>query len=202
MPPGLPGYLPPNLPFSNRTQQYREDEARRLYEAAGYGPGNHVEFELRYNTGEDHQRIAEAVQAMWREVLGLEAELVNVEFRVLLDQMYAGQITEAFRSAWNGDYPDANTFLAIFETDDPQNLAGWSSDEYDDWMKRAAGQVDPDLRQRYLEEAERVLLRELPMAPLYYYVSKHLVSSEVGGWEDNVLDHHKSQYLSLTTAGN
>ena len=202
VPPGIEGYEPPELEFSGMSQAERNEHARRLYERAGYGPDNHVEFELRYNTGDDHQRIAEAVQSMWREVLGVEVTLVNVEFQVLLSQMRAREVTEIFRSAWNGDYADAHTFLSTQEADNPQNLPGWSSADYDEWMRRAGEQADEDTRLRYLEEAERTLLQGHAVAPLYYYVSKHLVSEDVVGWEDNVLDIHYSQHLALRPATN
>jgi oligopeptide transport system substrate-binding protein len=64
-------------------------------------------------------------------------------------------------------------------------------------MQQAANQVDPARRRLFLEEAERVLLADHPVIPLYFYVSKHLVSPEVIGWGDNVLDYHYSQHLSL-----
>ena len=67
-------------------------------------------------------------------------------------------------------------------------------------MQQAATQVDPLHKRRvFLEEAERVLLREHPVIPLYFFVSKHLVSPRVQGWGDNVLDYHYSQHLSLVT---
>ena len=80
------------------------------------------------------------------------------------------------------------------------NMPGYSSEEYDTLMKRAAGQVDLDRRRLYLEEAERVLLADHPAIPIYFYVSKHLVSPQVQGWGDNVLDYHYSQHLSLKAA--
>ena len=54
-----------------------------------------------------------------------------------------------------------------------------------------------DRRRLFLEEAERVLLADHAVMPLYFYVSKHLVSPAVDGWGDNVLDYHYSQHLSL-----
>jgi ABC-type oligopeptide transport system substrate-binding subunit len=66
-------------------------------------------------------------------------------------------------------------------------------------MRRASEQVDSLTRRLYLEEAERVLLGEHAVIPLYFYVSKHLVSPRVQGWGDNVLDYHYSQHLSLST---
>ena len=66
-------------------------------------------------------------------------------------------------------------------------------------MQRAAAQVDPKARRLLLEEAERVLLSDHPVIPLYFYVSKHLVSPDVEGWEDNVLDYHYSRHLNLVS---
>ena len=83
------------------------------------------------------------------------------------------------------------------ETGHPTNLTGYSNQEYDDLMRRAAAQKKMDRRQFYLEEAERVLLGDHPIIPIYFYVSKHLVSPQVNGWQDNVLDYHYSQHLSL-----
>jgi oligopeptide transport system substrate-binding protein len=197
VPPGIPGYEPPKLRYHSMTQEERNAQAKRLYFTAGYSDENPARIELRYNTSEEHQRIALAIQSMWRDVLGVEVELINEEFQVLITNMRERKVTEAFRSSWNGDYPDAHTFLSILESDAEWNLPGWQSDEFDALMQRAASQADPKTRMRFLEEAERVLLAEQPLIPLYYYVSKHLVSPEVEGWEDNVLDHHYSHHLSL-----
>ena len=67
-------------------------------------------------------------------------------------------------------------------------------------MRRAAEQNDLDRRRLFLEEAERVLLADHAVIPLYFYVSKHLVSPEVEGWGDNVLDYHYSRHLRLNAA--
>ena len=67
-------------------------------------------------------------------------------------------------------------------------------------MKSAAEQTDLDNRRLFLEEAEREMLADHPLIPIYFYVSKHLVSPRVSGWGDNVLDYHYSQYLSLKAA--
>jgi len=200
VPPGIAGYESAQLPFASLSQQERVEQARRLYQAAGYGEDNPLEVELRYNTSDTHQRIALAIQAMWRDALGFEATLINEEFRVLLANMQAREVTQVFRSSWKGPYIDAHSFLTAFESDSPSNLAGWVSEEYDQLMQRAAAQTNPDMRNRYLEEAERLLLIEQPLIPLYFYVSKHLVSTEVAGWADNALDRHHSRFLSLPGA--
>ncbi len=136
---------------------------------------------------------------MWAEVLGVETTLINEEFQVLLANMRDAQVTQVFRASWIGDYNDAHTFLSILQGGKPSNMPRYASDEYDSLLERAAGQVDPDRRRLYMEEAERVLLADHPVIPLYFYVSKHLVSPDVVGWGDNVLDYHYSQHLSFAT---
>jgi len=200
VPPGIDNYEPPQLPYAGLTQDERNALAQSLYKEAGFSDANPLRIELRYNTSDTQQRIALAVQSMWRDVLGVEATPVNVEFQVLLDQMRDAEVTEVFRSSWFGDYNDANTFLAIMQSDSSGNMPRYANEEYDELMRSAGEQLDPDRRRLYLEEAERVLQADHAVIPLYFYVSKHLVSPEVGGWEDNILNYHYSQHLSLDAA--
>jgi oligopeptide transport system substrate-binding protein len=135
---------------------------------------------------------------MWRDVLGAEATLVNEEFQVLLANMRDAEVTQIFRSSWMGDYNDAHTFLSVLQAGNAANMPRYANDEYESLMQRAADQVNPDRRRLFLEEAERVMLADHPVIPLYFYVSKHLIKPEVRGWGDNVLDYHYSQHLSLS----
>ena len=197
VPPGVDNYQAIRAPYADMSDDERHSAARRLYKESGYDKNNRLEIEIRYNTSETHQRIALAVQSMWREVLGFEATLINEEWQVLLSNMRAKEVTQVFRSAWNGDYNDAHTFLQVMLGGNSSNMTGYASEEYDSLMQRAAEQTDLKRRQLYLEEAERVLLADHPVIPLYFYVSKHLVSPRVRGWGDNVLDYHYSQHLSI-----
>lgn len=197
VPPGVMNYEPPQFAYASMERAERHATAQRLYAEAGYGPGNEPVIEIRYNTAETHERIALAIQAMWRDVLGFEARLVNEELRVLIANIREMEITDVFRLSWNGDFNDAYAFLSIFESDNPSNLTGYTNTRYDSLLDNAARQTDPQRRRLYLEEAERLLLDDHPVIPLYYHVSKHLVSPAVTGWQDNVLDFHYSQHLSL-----
>jgi oligopeptide transport system substrate-binding protein len=199
VPPGVDNYEPIRLPYADLTQDDRDAAARRLYREAGYSEERPAEIELRYNTSDIQQRIALAVQAMWAETLGVKTKLVNEEFQVLLANMREAEVTQVFRSSWTGDYNDAHTFLNILQSGNPSNMPRFENDEFDERMRQAAEQIDMHARRLYLEEAERVLLREHPVIPLYFYVSKHLVSPRVQGWGDNVLDYHYSQHLSLAS---
>lgn len=199
VPPGVNNYEPIRFAYADMSQDERNATARRLYHEAGYGKDNPAQIELRYNTSDIQQRIALAIQAMWAETLGVETTLVNEEFQVLLANMREAEITQVFRSSWIGDYNDAHTFLSILESGNPANMPRFANETYDQLMQQAAVQTDLHKRRLFLEEAERVLLREHPVIPLYFFVSKHLVSPRVRGWGDNVLNYHYSQHLSLVT---
>ena len=131
------------------------------------------------------------------EVLGVEATLINEEFQVLLANMRDAEITQVFRSSWMGDYNDAHTFLSVLQSDSAANMPRYKNEEFDALMALAAEQIDQEQRKLYLEEAERVMLADYPLIPIYFFVSKHLVSPEIEGWGDNVLDYHYSQQLSF-----
>ncbi|MEM7502743.1 MAG: peptide ABC transporter substrate-binding protein [Pseudomonadota bacterium] len=197
VPPGIANYEPPSFPYASWTAAERHERARRLYEEAGYGPDKPLDVELRYNTSETHQRVAIAVQDMWREVLGFEAELTNEEFKVLVANVQAMQVTEIFRLNWNGDYNDAYSFLSILESGNPSNLFAYRNDEYDELLESAARQTDADRRRIFMEEGEALMLSEHPMIPIYFYVGEHMVSLRVQGWQDNILDYHYSQHLRI-----
>jgi oligopeptide transport system substrate-binding protein len=197
VPPGVYNYEPRRLAYADLTPEERHAAARRAYADAGYGGQNPLQVEIRYNTSGANQRIALAVQSMWHDTLGVQTTLINEEFQVLLSNVQAMAVTEVFRLSWSGDYNDAHAFLQVLQSNASSNLAGYRSEEFDRLMQQAAGQTDAGRRRLYLEEAERVLLADHPVIPLYFYVSKHLVSPEVGGWGDNVLDYHYSQHLSL-----
>ena len=196
VPPATANYEPPTFVYAKWSAEARQERAKQLYREAGYGPDNPLEIELRFNTSESHQRVAVAVRDMWRKTLGFEAALVNEQFRVLVANVRAKQITEIFRLNWNGDYDDAHSFLSILESDSPSNLFGYRNEDYDNLVAGAARQTDADKRRLFLEEAEALMLADHPMIPLYFYVGEHLVSKRIRGWQDNALDYHYSQHLS------
>ena len=200
VPPGANNYAPPALSYSGMTQTERNQVARNLYLDAGYSEDNPLQIELRYNTSDTQRRTAVAIQSMWLDVLGVETTLVNEEFQVLLANIRGRDNTQVFRSSWVGDYNDAHAFLKILESGNSANTPGYESDDFDSLMQRAAGQVDLVNRRFFLEEAERVMLADHPAIPIYFYVSKHLVSPQIEGWGDNVLDYHYSQHLSFKAA--
>ena len=197
VPPGVNMHEQQKSEYSILGKEARETEARRLFAQAGLGIDDEFVFELRYNTFDGHHRIALAIQSMWRNVLGVNAILVNEEFKVFIDSVRSKENTEVFRLSWTGDYNDALSFLQIMKTDNPSNLTGYSNPEFDQLISLAESAADPVVRKSLLEKAERIAMADYPVVPLYFYVSKHLVDPAVIGWEDNVMDIHLSRYLSF-----
>lgn len=197
VPPQAANYTGPKLPEQAMSQAERDALARKLFAEAGYGPGKPLEVEVLYNTLDLHRRIAVAIAAMWDEKLGVKTRLVNQEWKVYLD-MGAQKQFQMYRAGWIGDYNDAWSFLELLKSDvGPQNRWGYNNPAYDEIMRRSAATVDLTERARILGEAERMVLANTPMIPIYHYVSKALVKPHVKGWQMNVMDVHPSRYISI-----
>ena len=186
VPPGIPGYRPPEGLLENTAA------ARRLLAEAGYTGGRGFPLTTYlYSEGELNEGVAVELQAMWREVLGVTVQLARQEWKVYLNSLGSLDFGIA-RSSWVGDYPDPNTFLDLFLSGSGNNRTGWSNPAYDALIHRAAGEGDPGARFAILREAEEMLIRrELPLAPLFFYVGIQLYDdARLGGIEANVLDEH------------
>lgn len=199
VPPGVYNYSAQAFDYAQRSMTERIAEARTLLARAGYSREKPLKFELRYNTGEVHAKVAVAVASMWKEALGVEVALAAVEFRSLMQDVDRRDV-DVFRLSWIGDYNDPYTFLQYLKSDFGINLPRYQSERYDALLDEGARQVDVSRRRALLEEAERVMLADHPLIPLYFYVNKHLVKPEVVGWYDNVMNVVYSQDLSLKEA--
>jgi oligopeptide transport system substrate-binding protein len=196
IPPGMHDYTSQSFDYSQLPLEQRVAEARRLYAKSGHSPTQPLRFELRYNTGEMNNKLAVAIASMWKEALGVQAKLVAVEFKALLQDVDSRDV-DIFRSSWIGDYNDPYTFAQYLKGGFGINLPHYRSDEYDALLDRAAAEVDPAQRRSLLEQAEKLALRDHPLIPIYFYVNKHLVKPQVQGWYDNVMNVVYSKDLAL-----
>ena len=196
VPPGTFNYETQNLDFAARPMAERIAEARKLYAAAGYSAARPFKATLLYNSAEIHTRVALAVTGMWKEALGAVVTPEVREMKALQAEIDARR-AEIYRLAWIGDYNDAYTFLQYFKGNFGINTAKYQSAEYDRLLTSAAAEADPGKRRELLQGAERVLLTDQPLIPLYFYVNKHLVSPRVRGWYDNVMNVTYSRDLDL-----
>lgn len=192
-------FTPPNAGGYNAEARfpYDPDLARQLLAEAGFPEGKDFPaFELLYNTSESHRTIAVAIQQMWKKELGIDIELHNQEWKAYLSTREAGEF-DILRAAWFGDYDDPNTFLSLGETNNGNNHTKWSHVEYDALIKQAAVTLDPEARKAIFQEAEAILLDEMPYVPIYFYVTTRLIDDAVHGWYPSILDNHPYQGISL-----
>jgi len=200
VPPGVTDYVPAIPEYAAWTQEEREAEARRLYELAGYSAEQPLRVEIRYNTSENHKKVALAIASMWKQVLGAYATLVNEEWKVFLQNRDQELVTQVFRAGWIGDYNDPYSFLSLFATDAGLNDYGYSNSTVDTLLEEIAHERIPARRERMMHETERLILEDAPILPVYTYVTHRLVNSRVRGWNDNVMDHHYSRGMYFLKA--
>ena len=198
VPPGSGNYAsgPAYVDWKDLPYAQKLERAKALLAEAGYGPDNPLELELSYNTSENHKRIAIAIQSMWK-ALGVETNLFNREVKVHYDKLKENDFDVA-RAAWIADYNDAQNFLYLLETrSGPQNYGRYDNARFNELMETAATTADLGARSELMSEAEAIAMNDQPVAPIYYYVSKNLVSDDVAGWMPNTKDIQRTRWLSL-----
>ncbi|MFK8052325.1 MAG: peptide ABC transporter substrate-binding protein [Woeseiaceae bacterium] len=200
VPPGISGYDNYVYPWKGIPREAQLTMARELYAAAGYSQEKPLRIRMFYNTGDNHRKIMISVQEMLRENLGVNAEIINQEWKVMLQTRKDFSEWDIMRFGWNGDYQDANTFLEIFTRDNALNTAGWDSPRFDQLLADANRELDLAIRAEMLRKAESYILEDYPLLPLYYYASKHLVSSRITGFSATVMDRIYSQHLDIEVA--
>ena len=197
VPPGVNRYAGAKVPWKGLSKAGRLARARELYAEAGYSREVPLKVQILYNTSDNHKRIAIAIAGMWKQALGVKTELFNQEWKVYLATRRARQF-QVLRAGWIGDYNDANTFLELLKGDvGAMNPAGYVNPEYDAVMRKAEKETDLEVRAQLMQKAESLLLKDLPIIPIYHYTTQHLVSPRVKGWKDNVMDVHPTRHLSL-----
>lgn len=189
VPPGITGYEGPP------TESYNPELARKLLKEA-LGGKKMRPIQILYNTSEGHKSIAEVIQQQWKENLHIDVQLRNVEWGVYLtDQREMNY--DVCRAGWIGDYPDPNTFLDMFVTGGENNETGWSNKKYDELIEGARSEADPEKRFAMLREAEEILVQEMPILPIYFYVSINMVRPYVKNFYPNLQDLHPLHILEI-----
>jgi oligopeptide transport system substrate-binding protein len=175
------GFTPPMPAYGKLTQKERNQAAKRLLQEAGYGKQNPLNLTLIYNTSDNHRKVATAIQSMWRQTLGIHAQLENQEWKTFIDNRRQGNF-EVARDAWCGDYNEASTFLSQMLSNNSGNYARYHSKAYDDVINQAMLSPTEKERAQHYAEAETLIATDMPVAPVYQYVRSHLVSPRLGGY--------------------
>ncbi|GGF46310.1 peptide ABC transporter substrate-binding protein [Youhaiella tibetensis] len=177
------------LPYDEKVKQ-----AAEIMAGLGYTPDHPLKLQLRYNTNDNHQRIAVAIASMWKPI-GVEVELFNAEVAVHYDALRAGDF-QVGRAGWLLDYNDASNTLDLLKTGVENNYGRYSNPKFDELMAQAAAERDLVKRAGYMHEAEKLAMDEFGAMPIYWYVSKNVVSPKITGFEDNAQDIHRVRWMS------
>jgi oligopeptide transport system substrate-binding protein len=144
-----------------------------------------LDLTLWFNTNTNHQKIAEAIQQMWKDTLGLNVKLQNEEWKVYLDHVQSRDTPQIWRLGWNLDYPDANNFtrevFAVGGNDNPAENGtpyggiNWKNDKFEELVKQAAVETDPQKRIDLYAQAEQTLVSDdAAIIPIYWYTRPQL----------------------------
>ena len=192
------GYVPQGVTNYEplKAVSFDPDKARQLLAEAGFpGGAGFPKKEILINTSEDHRRIGEAIQAMWKEHLGIDVGIYNQEWKVYLNTRSKLDYDLA-RAAWIADYVYPTTFLDMFTTGNGNNNTGWSSEQYDQLIRDARIASNEEERMAILRQAEEILLSELPIIPIYWYTRSYLIDQRLKGYTPKLLDNRP--YKNMT----
>ena len=199
VPPGIASYgAPATVAWKDIDPFEREDEAKRLLAEAGFGPGGErLKVEIRFNNSENHRATAVAIADMWKS-LGVVTRFIATDATTHYAFLREKPPFDVARSGWFADYPDAQNFLFLGQSDNQAlNVASFTNKTYDRLMHEAQVDASPERRCAILHEAEALLLDEQPDLVLLTYKSRNLVSPKLKGWEENVRDNHPGRYISI-----
>lgn len=176
--------------------EYNAEEAKKLLEEgmAEEGWDTLPEVTLTYSTSDTHQKIAVALQAKFKEALGIDVKLQNVEASVFLTEQKELK-HQLSRSSFLHDYADPVNALESFITGSSMNRTGWSNAEYDKLIADIKNETDAEKRWQMLLDAEKILMEEAPIFPVHFYNQVTLEKPNVTG-----IVRHPVGYLDLKWA--
>lgn len=190
-PAGIGGYEPPAL------VRFDPVKAKELLAEAGYkDPASFPKTTIAYNTNENNRMIMEIIQSMWKQHLGIDVAIQNMEWKSL-QKSWSVKDYDISRVTWVGDYIDPNTFLDLFITGGGNNYAGWSNARYDQLVAKAAATIDNRQRYAFFREAEQLLLEEAAPLPIFVWTRPVMISRAVEGIYPNLRDMHPLKEVRL-----
>jgi oligopeptide transport system substrate-binding protein len=174
VPKGMFGYE------EERGTVFNPSKAQKLLDEAGFEDRKEFpKITIGFNTNEDHQRIAENVQAQLKATLGIQVELANEEWKTYLKSVQTDP-ANIFRLGWMADFPDPDNFMNLMMTESENNHTRWGSKEYDKLILDATKTTDKEKRAELYSKAQSILVeKDVPVAPIYSMVSHYLVNKRV-----------------------
>ena len=174
-------------------------KAKEFLAKAGYSASKQPpHLQILFNTAETHRDNAEVIRQMWKENLGLDAEVVNYEWKIYLQNTKNLDYASVARASWIGDFPDPISFLELYTSDNANNRTGYANHAYDAGIKESWTIADPSKRLAKLRECEKMLMEDMPVIPIYYYALTELRSPAIKNALPNSLGMYswKDVYLA------
>lgn len=200
VPPGIPGYQPAEFSWSGLGTAERRQLAQDRWLSARsrqVAPGR---LTLCTDASANHHRSAIALADQWGGTLSVEVEIVELEWKAYLLKREQPADCDLLRFGWSADFVDAEAFLALFGSDHPQNVAGYSNPSFDSLLQASRTAADAAQRSASLAQAEALLLGDAVVIPVFHRVTKRLVKPYVTGVVANPLGQLPSRYLALQRA--
>ena len=195
--PGTANYTPQEWDWKSLADAEREQRAKKLYLQSGFSPAKPLRLRVLFNANEVIQRTAVLIAAMWKEVLGIDVDLTGEEYKVFLQSRHDTSRWDVARLAWSADFNDASNFLEVLGGRSPNNDMSYQNSEFDTDLDIAANSLDTSERRGTLQRAERVMLNDYPIIPLYHFVSKRLIKPYLHGVVTNPFNRVPSKILTL-----
>ncbi len=195
VPPVVSGYDVQIPDWATQPMSERMAEARRLMQAAGYGPGKPIEIDFRYDTSESGRRQVVAFSAMWR-ALGVKVNALDSDF-IMLNKAARTADFDVLRYAWFAPNNDPDTFIGLLSSTNPSNYSGYRNQRFDALYRAGNANLDPVARMREMSEAEAVAMADQPVIPVYHFTRRFLVGPQVKGFVPNLRGLVLSRYLDV-----
>ncbi|MFE7188518.1 ABC transporter substrate-binding protein [Kitasatospora sp. NPDC057541] len=161
-------------------------KAKQLWDTAGGVPNNTIE--LGYNADGGHKEWIEAVANQLKKNLGVEVTTKPFEkFGKILDALGAKQYSGAFRMAWSMDYPSIENYeRPIFSKvaiENGSNYGGYVNDKFEALLDQADQAKSPEEGLKLYQQADDVLIEDLPYIPVYTYMSSAAYSKKIKNFD-------------------
>lgn len=192
------GFVPVGLATGPDGKDYREsapvynksdkEKAKQLWAEGKKEAGvDNVKIKFLFETSDPAKPAAEFIQSELTSTLeGLEIEMVGVPKENRL-QMQREANFDIQLTRWGPDYSDPTTYLNLMLKDSTYNFGGYNNPEYDKLETEALVTFDIAKRWNLLQEAEGVLMKDLPVAPMFQVGGASLINSKVTGIETHAV---------------
>jgi oligopeptide transport system substrate-binding protein len=195
------GFVPPGLPSFDSTivrgYSYNPARARELLAEAGYPNGASLPT-ITLTTIPQYADLASYIANELRQI-GLRVQVDAVQKSLLLEQT-SKSLSPFFRGSWIADYPDAENYLGVFygKNPAPPNYTRYSNPAFDELYERALNEKNDSLRNHYYRLADKLIIEDAPVVPLWYDVVLRLQHPYVKGFRPNALNLLELRYTTLS----